>query len=225
MPAKLDLAFQSTDCQPINWVGSVAAVFGWADELVAQMQRNLRCDPLSGLNVTFLAESSIWAGQAETGLEASNLYLKEGGFNAWVDDSRFTALMATGKYVDDPGVLDTNPEGSTFPFPRRLLIHALNNDIAAAREILEEIPDETSLDHLNSLMIAAALGDHAMANALAGKLDSAIAGSLLLTEVIGNCFCGAPFDLDVTPNFKARIEEANFPWPPPSPIKYPAKDW
>jgi hypothetical protein len=28
-----------------------------------------------------------------------------------------------------------------------------------------------------------------------------------------------------TGNFKARIEEAGFNWPPPSPINYPAKDW
>ena len=225
IPAKLDLAFQSTDCQPVNWVGSIAAVFGWADELIALMQRNIRCDPLSGLNVTFLAQNELWAGRAEAGLEASNNYLKEVGFNAWVDDSRFLALMATGKYVDDPGVLDPNPEGSIFAYPRRLLVHALNNDIAAAREVFEKIPNEPSLNHLSRLIVAAALGEHDTANALASKLDSGIAGPFILVQVISNCYCGAPFDLDATPNFKARIEEANFPWPPPSPINYPAKDW
>jgi hypothetical protein len=42
---------------------------------------------------------------------------------------------------------------------------------------------------------------------------------------VKGCFCGAPFDLEATPNFKKRIEEAGFDWPPPSPIKFPAKDW
>ena len=39
------------------------------------------------------------------------------------------------------------------------------------------------------------------------------------------CLCGAPWDLDVTPNFKKRIEDAGFAWPPASPIEWPLKDW
>jgi len=39
------------------------------------------------------------------------------------------------------------------------------------------------------------------------------------------CLCGAAFDLDATPNFRARLEEAGWPWPPGKPIDYPLKDW
>jgi TolB-like protein len=225
IPTKLDLAFQTTNCQPINWVGSIAAVFGWADEMSVLSQRNLRCDPLSGLTVTFIGQNEIWAGRAVNALEVSKQHLDEVGFTGWVDDTRFTALMATGKYREDPGVFDPNPEGSTFSYPRRLFIHALNNNIAAAREILAEIPKEIPQGYLDRLIVAAALGDLDTANDLASKLDSGIAGPFLLSQVVSECYCGAPFDIEVTPNFKARIEEANFPWPPPSPIKYPAKDW
>ena len=35
----------------------------------------------------------------------------------------------------------------------------------------------------------------------------------------------APFDLDATPNYKARIEEAGFSWPPEKIIDYPMKNW
>ena len=56
-------------------------------------------------------------------------------------------------------------------------------------------------------------------------LGSRFAGPFILAEVVKGCFCGAPFDLDATPNFKQRIEEAGFSWPPLSPIKYPARDW
>jgi hypothetical protein len=47
----------------------------------------------------------------------------------------------------------------------------------------------------------------------------------VLSLTVLTCFCGAPFDLEATPNYKARIEEADFPWPPPKPIDYPAKTW
>ena len=49
--------------------------------------------------------------------------------------------------------------------------------------------------------------------------------ALILAEAVKGCFCGAPFDLEATPNFKKRIEEAGFSWPPVSPINFPAKDW
>ena len=167
----------------------------------------------------------LWAGRPELALELTERYLNEVGFSPWVDDMHFLALQATGKYRDDPGVFDPNPEGSIYPFPRRLLIHALDNDIATARNTIEEFQKENLVDDLNLLLIEAALGNRETANALAGKLDSGFAGPFILTEAVKACFCGAPFDLEATPNFKARIEEAGFAWPPPTRINYPAKDW
>jgi len=58
-----------------------------------------------------------------------------------------------------------------------------------------------------------------------GRMDARIGGTLALSEAVKGCMCGAPFDLESTPNYKQRIEEAGFNWPPVSPIKYPAKDW
>ena len=39
------------------------------------------------------------------------------------------------------------------------------------------------------------------------------------------CLCGEGWDLDVTPNFAAKIEASGLPWPPASPIKFPLKNW
>jgi hypothetical protein len=39
------------------------------------------------------------------------------------------------------------------------------------------------------------------------------------------CYCGAPFDLEATPNFAAKLREGDLPWPPRSPIDFPLKDW
>ena len=76
------------------------------------------------------------------------------------------------------------------------------------------------------LLIAEAMqGNREAANAYASKIDARFAGPFILAEVVKDCFCGAPFDLEATPNFKKRIEEADFSWPPASPINYPAKGW
>jgi hypothetical protein len=50
-------------------------------------------------------------------------------------------------------------------------------------------------------------------------------GYLFLLEAIYQCYCGAPFDLEATPNFAAKLKEAGLQWPPPSPIKFPLKTW
>ena len=69
------------------------------------------------------------------------------------------------------------------------------------------------------------LGNPEAANAYASKMDARFAGPFILAETVKGCFCGAPFDLEATPNFKKRIEEAGFSWPPATPINFPAKDW
>ncbi|MFT5372397.1 MAG: adenylate cyclase, partial [Lysobacterales bacterium] len=59
----------------------------------------------------------------------------------------------------------------------------------------------------------------------AAMIDAKIFGPQALILSVYWCMCGAPWDLEVTPNFAQKIEEAGFDWPPPSPIKWPLKDW
>jgi hypothetical protein len=81
------------------------------------------------------------------------------------------------------------------------------------------------VDDRSSLMVAAMVGDHERANELAAGIDAYPGSTVVFSAIVANCFCGAPFDLEATPNYKARIEEAGFPWPPPKRIDYPTKTW
>ena len=72
-------------------------------------------------------------------------------------------------------------------------------------------------------MVAAVVGDRERANEFAARMD-AFSGSVF-SGIVFTCFCGAPFDLEATPNYKARLKEAGFPWPPPKRIDYPTKTW
>ena len=70
---------------------------------------------------------------------------------------------------------------------------------------------------------AALAGDRAEANRRAAILDARPGGGMLLTLVAVECQCGAPFDLDATPNFKARLAESGLRWPPLMAIAYPLR--
>jgi hypothetical protein len=39
------------------------------------------------------------------------------------------------------------------------------------------------------------------------------------------CLCGAPFDLEATPNLAARLDEAGLAWPPVESMRWPLKAW
>jgi hypothetical protein len=77
----------------------------------------------------------------------------------------------------------------------------------------------------NELEISAAIGDRERANQLAAEIDARPGGPLLFLISNSMCACGAEFDLDVTPNFKARLREAGIDWPLETHVHYPAKDW
>jgi len=225
IPSKLHKAFTSEECFAVNWAASLAAIFGWAEQMSVHYERMMRCDPLSALYVTMNGQFSLWAGKGESVIEMIDHYQQTADFNPWVDDAHFLALLVTGKYRNVPDVYDANPEGSYFQVPRSIFAYAMENEIARAREVLDAFLEESTPDDMNLLMVEASLGNREAANALASKLDARFAGPFILAETTKGCFCGAPFDLEATPNFKARIEEAGFNWPPPSPIKFPAKDW
>jgi len=225
IPAKLDRAFQTDECFAVNWVASLAGVFGWAEQVSDHYERLVRCDPLSGLYVTMHGQFLLWAGQAEKAFQNSTHFLNNVEFQPWVDDVRFLALLATGQFQGAQGVYDPNPEGSIYRMPRKILAYAMENDISRGRALFESAKSGTRVDDMDLLIFEAALGDREAANAIASKIDARFAGPFILAEVVKSCFCGAPFDLEATPNFKKRIEEAGFSWPPVTPINFPAKDW
>ncbi|MEJ2401948.1 MAG: hypothetical protein P8Y52_11225 [Xanthomonadales bacterium] len=59
----------------------------------------------------------------------------------------------------------------------------------------------------------------------AARIDARPGGPFMLAIGSEMCFCGAPFDLTATPNFRARMQESGFDWPPRKPSAYPLKTW
>ena len=225
LPEKLDKALKPGDCTPLNWLPDVAVPFGWAAEAADYEREILRCDPLRALPAIMLSYWQIWNGNAAQAVEIAEQYLELQGFHPWLDDARYMALIASGQYLDNPDMLKPKPEGSAFQVPREIFVHAINNDIETAQNLLDDWLVNNKVGDLSMTMAMAVFGNREAANDYASKMDARIGGTLALSELVKDCMCGAPFDLESTPNYKQRIEEAGFNWPPPSPIKYPAKDW
>jgi adenylate cyclase len=225
LPEKLDKALKPGDCTPLNWLPDVAVPFGWAAAAADHESEVLRCDPLRAVPAIMLAYWEIWNGNAAKAVETAEKYLQIQGFHPWLDDARYMALIASGQYRNDPDMLSPQPAGSAYQVPRELFLHAINNDIETAQNVLDDWLVDNEADQLSMIMAMAVFGNREAANDYTSRVDSRIGGTLALTETVKTCMCGAPFDLESTPNYRQRIEEAGFDWPPPSPIKYPAKDW
>ena len=75
------------------------------------------------------------------------------------------------------------------------------------------------------MAIHAVLGNRELANQHAAILDARPGGPMALLLASETCLCGAIWDLDVTPIFRARIQESEISWPPATLIRYPAKNW
>ncbi len=110
-------------------------------------------------------------------------------------------------------------------YDRQILREALAGDLAVARQMAEKYWSRPDVNDGNSLVVAAVVGDRERANELAARIDAYPGSVAVLATTVRYCYCGAPFDLEATPNYKARIEEAGFFWPPPKRIDYPTKTW
>ena len=107
-----------------------------------------------------------------------------------------------------------------------------NKDVSKDTVIIDQY-DHTLLDQYEPLANSefvlmeslAVAGQRDRANAIATRIDAEPFGYLQLNFAIHSCMCGAPFDLEVTPNYAKLVQQAELPWPPLSPIDWPLKDW
>ncbi|MDH4241631.1 MAG: tetratricopeptide repeat protein, partial [Phycisphaerae bacterium] len=132
-------------------------------------------------------------------------------------------LYAKGRYEEALDLQLLNPNESEKIFEEARYA-AVKGDSISVHKILEKATvnnwTQSDIIRLNAI-----IGNRKKANQLAAELDSKPYGPMVLITISRYCLCGAPFDIDVTPNFKKRVEEAGVPWPPASHIQYPLKKW
>jgi hypothetical protein len=224
LPARIGKAMQSGGCAQVNWSNAFIAPFGWAGQLSSRFREAVTCNPFDTFASFHLALSLIWSGDPDAALRVIAEAESKGLSHPFLDDGRFWALLSTGR-VDDPATRGPGATGGNMPYDRQILREALAGDAAIARQMAEDYWAGPDTNDFSSLVVAAVIGDRARANESAARIDAYPGSVVVLSSAIFTCLCGAPFDLDATPNYQTRIDEAGLSWPPVTRIAYPTKTW
>ncbi len=223
MPQLLAAAARSSDCISPSWWGAVPAILDPSDDALTLWKRTQACDPLNFYARVNVARTQFGLGDFQSAVDTALLGMEIVPHRQIVDEL-FMAHLAMGqteeawaatlRYIDEEHRLVRN----------RLVLAAAKGEVVKARELGDQLVQQFSTE-VSGISQHAVLGERSQANQLAAEWDARPLGFLELLDEIGICACGAPFDLEVTPNFARLIDEANLPWPPPSRIDWPLKDW
>jgi len=222
---RIEKALATTGCPDPTWM-EVATGIGYAAEAETMWERYQRCEPLSTTAPIQVAAAKLWQGNYAESLEITRAAEDFLGANPWITVTEQKALMALGRAEEALALApEITGDVSFFGMSAEPMPLALSGDVEGARTSMENWQAENGHNLRNEIEINAAMGDRERANELAAALDARPGGpmSLLITAIY--CACGAPFNLEATPNFAARIRESGISWPLVTHVQYPAKDW
>jgi len=224
VPELLPQLIEDGSCASAGWVDAIGAPYGGTHEIGLIAQRLVDCDPLSFNGWRWLSLSQIWSGKFDAAIETSRR-----GYAASphirIAQQLFFATLAADRIDDAEQIIARYIRGEFQSLALRHAIAAARGDAKLAEEIsarLRAIGPQSTTGIIPGL---ARVGAREEANRRAAEVDAHPFGHLRLMLVPGTCYCGAPWDLEYTPNFAKLLEEANLPWPPASPINWPLKDW
>lgn len=224
LPAMFDDVVAQSTCYNPGWVEAISLAYGQARKNLILSQRLIECDPLDYVGWVGAISAYLWLGDYESAI-ASAIEGRKEITHRQVDWQLFMSYVAAGRFEDAAARIDRDIRGEALVLRARFILSAARGDAASTKSLLEKyLAADDSRDDLRIENFAMA-GDRDLANQTAAEVDSDPFGYLLLMYVPSDCMCGAPFDLDATPNFAKLLDDANLPWPPDFPIDWPLKDW
>jgi adenylate cyclase len=222
---RIEKALATTGCPEPTWI-EVAAGVGYAAPTLELWERYQHCEPLSMSAPLKRANALVFVGRNEEALQVLDEAEVRLGSNAWMSGTRQWVLLAMGRHEDALAIApEVLGDRSFFGMSAEPLPLAMSGDVDAARAAMEAWRAENGRNLRNEIEIYAAIGDRDAANRVAAEFDAMPGGSVMLMIAAIYCSCGAPFDLEATPNFRARMRESGLEWPLETVIRYPAKDW
>jgi adenylate cyclase len=223
LPELLAAAIRSPDCISPAWWGRMLGSFAPSDEILALWQRALECDPLNFYNWANFAAIQVGVGKFEAAIDTatSGLQVVE---HVQIAAELVTALIASGKFDQAFAASQRHIEDERVRDRIRLLLAAATGNAIDIERWHEERMENYGGES-ESISMLAVEGNREGANQLAAIEDAQSLGFLRLSNAVISCDCGAPFDLEATPNFARFVDEAGLRWPPAQPIKWPLKNW
>jgi len=215
---------QLEGCEHPGWLDPIASVFGYADGLIGRLEWVRRCDPMTPIMAFSQARAALWAGAPENALEIATR-ARETLTHPWLDMLVTSTLLALGQYETAASESSLYSKDEFLADWMQVVIAAAGGDRARAGELQQAFLQHPDVTDFERLQMHAMLGEREAANGVAARVDQRARMPMSLMLATLWCYCGAPFDLEATPNFAAKLKEGDLPWPPRSPIDFPLKDW
>jgi len=220
----LERFLAESGCNTAAWVEPIAAMYGHADRYALRAREIRECDPMHSRSWFDESRAFMWAGDAEEALRVARKG-NEVAPGSTLSTGLIRALVVNGLYEETDSAITTHLQLKQDVLQSRILRLAAMGDREMSTRLQQELMKDPVRNTFWTSTYYAWTGDRENANRRAAEIDSQPFGSqsLLLTTLL--CACGAPWDIEATPNFAARIEEAGMSWPPFSPINLPLKNW
>jgi TolB-like protein len=223
LSGRMELALAEPGCFDGNWTPTIANVLGYAAEYSKFAAESVACDPLRSLAWFNLSRSKFWAGDAEEALRL----VREGSQVApgsWLTMTQIQTLLAHGLHDEATRIIEDHMQIAEFANIFHIMVAAHRGDQDRLAPLMDDY-DENFAGGFFDIQAYAWSGRREDANRRVAEIDEHFFGPQTLWQILHWCQCGAPWDLEVTPNFAAKIEEANVSWPPKTPLSFPLKDW
>ena len=197
--------------------------YGLIDAFERIMARQRECDPLSHEGWT----GGLWVaasrGEPAAVLDLARQMRAQLGSSRELVLAEVRALVGLGRLEEARAELSLlSPGTAAHALATLLVAEAEGRDLAELREQLAELlaamPPSISLSIVKvqlTMRVNLYAGDRESNNRLAAEFDGVPGGPVILAHIGERCGCGAPWDIDRTPNFKQRLAEAGLRWPPP----------
>ncbi len=223
MSGRVERALAEQGCLEGNWTPTIVNVMGMASDYVELSSTILACDPLRTLSWFNLARAKLWAGDSEEALKVAREGM-EIAPGSWLTMTYVQALVSNGLHDEALRVIEKDVADVDLAQVFQILVAAHRGDRERANQLLADY-GESDVGDFFDIIVNAWSGNREAANRRAAGIDEHFFGPLVLWQLANWCQCGSPFELEATPNFAAKIKEANIAWPPPAPLSYPLKDW
>lgn len=214
---------ESSDCITPAWWSGAPIVTQTAAQALTLAQRIIDCDPLRFSGWVEIAEAYNSLGEFQNAIDIANQGLASAPHRQ-IRSELITAYIALGQLDEAESLFNSIAETDREHLAYQHVLAAARGDVQLVARLLDEQTEKQGADAV-TIKNYAISGDRGRANQRAAALDALPYGLINLNGEISGCYCGAPFDLEVAPNFAHAIEEAEMPWPPPSSINWPLKDW
>jgi len=208
-------AVDAQTCTRPNW-SEVLAPFGQADQLLRASDKYIECESVlrsvTGYNRRI--EALLHTGRRTEALETANEAIEQLGQSDATHFLRVWTLLALGSVEEAVAESAMMSGGLKRAGNWPAIANLLAGNIETARELAEDFLNDSEALATSKLVLLRFMGRQQELEALAAAIDKSPAGHVNLAGAHSDCVCGPMFDLDVTPNFKARLEEGGLDWPP-----------